>query len=262
MTKKISKKNLFCLFPPKAGKPKSQKFNTIQLATTYPPVPDSTSDWQAHYDFLEMGPWGSGLFGAPMDKEVEEMALRAIELAFEDGNKEKIAKSYRHLFHLYCEFNHPDSLTVGFETMAAAVKAYGPSTAEVGEELAMIACVHDSNNNHELAMKARDESIKIFEKSSTTERLFEALEMAISSASDIGRGDKVEEYARHGIRIVRERFIKGSEEYKDNLDYFRQMLDTAHDPPVPIEEQRRQLFAMFPNLQKGLEKIKRQQMRL
>jgi hypothetical protein len=266
MTKKISKKNLLCLFPPKAGKVKthenqlkqspkqSAKKSTWESAEIdFPPAPESTSDWQAHYNYLEMGAWGSGLFGAPMDRSIEEMAWRALELAVESGDKDKIAKSYRHLFYLYCEFNHPDSLTVGAKSVAAAVEAYGHSSAEVGEELAMLSVVHEFNNNHDLAMKVRDEAIEIFEKVSTTERLFEALELAICSACDMGRGDKAEEYARRGICLVKERCKKGSDEYIENMEYFEHMLETAHEPPIPIEEQRRQLFAMFPNLQKVIE---------
>lgn len=295
MTKKISKKNLLCLFPPKAGKLKIHESNKLKQYTKqsaqqftkqsgkgstkgsekefakgsaklfskestsasaemdYADAPDCTSDWQAHYDYLEMGPWGSALFGAPLDRRIEEMAWRALQLAFESGDKDKIAKSYRHLFYLYCEFNHPDSLTVGIKSVVAAVDAYGHSTAEVGEEVAMLAVVHEFNNNHDQAIAARDATIKIFQKGGTTGRLFEALENAICCASDMGRGDKVEEYARHGIRLVSERCNEGSDEYIEYMEYFEQMLESAHEPPVPIEVQQQQLLSMFPNLKKMFE---------
>lgn len=264
MTKKVSKKNLLCLFPLKATKSKGQAHNksirsTKELAKDSkwnaaelecPPTPGSTSNWEAHYNYLEIVGWGSGLFGAPMDKEAEVIALRAVQLAIESGDKFKIAKSYRHLFYLYSEFNHPNSLPTGIKSVAAALSAYGPSTAEVGDEVCMLAWVYEVNNKYDLAIAARDASIKIFEKGGTTDRLFEALENAIGSASDMGRGDKAEEYARHGIRLVKKRCKKGSYEYKDSMEYFEEMLATAHDPPLPIEEQRRQLLEMFPKLKK------------
>ncbi len=261
MTKKISKKNLLCLFPPKAGKLKSHASNKLfskestsaSVERDYPDAPDCTADWQAHYDYLEMGPWGSALFGAPLDRRIEEMAWRALQLAVESGDKDKITKSYRHLFYLYCEFNHPDSLTVGIKSVVAAVNAYGHSTVEVGEEVAMLAVVHEFNNKHDQAIAARDATIKIFQKDGTTERLFEALENAISCASDMGRGDKVEEYARHGIRLVKERCNKGSDQYIEYLEYFEQMLESAHEPPVPVEVQQQQLLSMIPNLKKMFE---------
>ncbi len=191
-----------------------------------------------------------------MDREIEEIALRGVRLAVGSGDKDKIANSCRQLFYLYSEFNHPDTRAAGYKSLAAAVNAYGQSTAEVGEEIAMLSVFHEYNNEHDQALKLRDASIKIFEKESSTKRIFEALEMAICSASDHGRGDKVEEYARCGIRVVKERCKIGSDEYTDNMDYFEQMLDTAYDPPVPIEEQRRQLFSMFPKLQKMVESMR------
>lgn len=259
MTKKVSKKNLLCLFPLKAGKLKVGGHNQLihsasqSAGVDYPPTPESTSDWQTHYDYLERSPWGSALFGAPLERAIEEIAWRALELAAESGDKYKIAKSYRHLFYLYCEFNHPMSLELGGRSVAAAANAYGHSTAEVGEELAMLAVVHEFDKDYDRAMIMRDASIRIFQRVGTTERLFEALEMAICSASDLGREDKVKEYARKGIRLVRKRCKKGSDEYIENMEYFKEMLATAHHPPVPIEEQQRQLFSMFPKLQKMFE---------
>ena len=253
MTKKVSKKNLLCLFPPKTGKPKNQEYNEVAQPSDFPKEPDSTSDWQTHYDFLEMAPWGTGVFGALMPKEIEEIALRALKIASESGDKYKTAKSYRHLFAFYCEFNHPDLVTIGVESVVAAVMAYGHSTAEVGEELSMLAYVHTLSKNRDQAIKALDGAIKIFERCGTTERLFEALESAICSASELECVDKVEEYARKGIRMVKKHCKRGSFEYKSHMEYYEEVLATADYPPVPIEEQRRQLLSMFPNLQKVFE---------
>ncbi len=70
------------------------------------------------------------------------------------------------------------------------------------------------------------------------------------SAKDNGRCKKSEEYARRGIRLVKERCEEESDEYIENMEYFEHMLEIAHEPPVPIEVQRQQLFSMFPKLQK------------
>jgi tetratricopeptide (TPR) repeat protein len=258
MTKKVTKKNLFYLFPKTEQKSNANNFGGLKdegvgvkaehSDAVGIDVPDGNSDWQAHHDFLESEGWGSGLFGAPLDKEIEEVALRAVKLANETNDAEKIAKSYRHLFYLYCEFNHPQSLAVGYKSVIAAARAYGTATPEVGEEVAMLADVHEFIKNFDQAIIARDATIKIFRKNGTDERLFEALESAIDAASDMGRPEKVEEYARCGIRLVKQRCKKGSDDYETNMDYFKQMLATANDPPVPIEEQRRQLQALREHL--------------
>lgn len=263
MTKKVVKKSFLCLFPLTKKKPASDVLSNMNdvLSAAKPGravacevnLPGRTSDWQAHHDFLESEGWGCGLFGAALDKQIEEIALRAVELAKESGDKERIAKSYRHLFYFYCEFNHPDSLTVGHKSVIAAVHAYGAATPEVGEEVAMLGNVHEFSGKFDQAITARDATIKIFRKSGSNERLFEALESAICSASDMGRADKVEEYARSGMQLVIQRCKKGSAEYNTNMEYFEEVLATANDPPVPIEEQQRQLMAAFPNLKQAIE---------
>lgn len=144
MTKKVTKKNLLYLFPKSEQKSNANNFGGLKdegggvkaehSDSVEIDVPDSASDWQAHYDFLESEGWGSGLFGAPLDKEIEEVALRAVNLANESNDAEMIAKSYRHLFYLYCEFNLPQSLAVGHKSVIAAARAYGTAAPEVGDQ--------------------------------------------------------------------------------------------------------------------------------
>lgn len=266
MTKKVSKKNLICLFPPRSGKEneKVDSKHALRLPSNKCEIhmpdenadwrmPAENADWQTLYDYLETSPWGPGLFGAPMDDKIRAILLRSIELAFKSEDKVKIAKSYRQLFYFCSEFNHPDTLEIGLSSVDLAVEAYGSLSAEVAEELAMVAVAYESRSEFEKALETRDASIKIFQNAGTDERLFEALEMAICSALDRGLGDKVEEYAKLGIQIVSERCKKGSAEYSENMEYFQEMLETAHEPPIPIEEKRNQLLAIFPALTKVIQ---------
>lgn len=254
MTKKVSKKNLICLFPPKGGKGK-RKARIMKLQRQVSELgelnghkrPDSSSDWQAHYDYLEAS--ASGVTFAS-DEMLEEYALRAVALAIKLGDKEKIAMSYKELFRLYSDTNHPDSISIGHKSVEAATEAYGESTVKVADEMVMLALCYEYEKDFGKTIELIDSFVKIKQSAGTEEEVLDALETAIWSASDCGRGDKVEEYARLGLQFVSKCTEIDSSELADDAEYFQQMLETAHTPPVSIDVQRRQLVAMFPGLEK------------
>jgi len=253
MTKKVSKKNLLCLFPPKSGNGKRQA-ELMKLQQQLSELgelnghirPNSTFDWQAHYDYLEASSLGA-TFGS--DQMIEELALRAVQIAHELGDRDKIAKSYSLLFRHYSETNHPDALSTGNKSVEAAISAYGESAVEVADELSLLAVNYEFTKYFDKAIELLDASIKIYQSVGTTEQLIDALEIAIWNAGDCGRGDKVEEYAQLGLQIVAERCKDGVGEFAETVEYFEQMIEAAHEPPV-IEEQRSKLLEVFPGLAK------------
>ena len=254
MTKKVSKKNLICLFPPKGGKGKwhADIFKLQQQMSELGELnghirPDSTSDWQTHYDYLEASAEGVTFAS---DAMLEEYALRAVALAIKLGDKDKIAKSYKELFRLYSGTNHPDSVRIGHKSVEAAADAYGELTVEVADEMAMLALCYEHEKDFGKTIELMDSFVKIKQSVGTPEEVLDALEAAVWSASDCGRGDKVEEYARLGLQFVSKcKEIEGGSLAEDS-EYFQQMLETEHTPPVPIDVQRSQLVAMFPGLEK------------
>ncbi|MBA3858670.1 MAG: hypothetical protein C0507_17325 [Cyanobacteria bacterium PR.3.49] len=254
MTKKVSKKNLICLFPPKGGKGKQQsdikklQQELSELGELNGHIrPDSTSDWQTHYDYLEASSLGL-TFGS--DEMIEEYALRAIQIAIEMDDKDKIAKSYKELFRLYCFVSRSNAIDVGNKSVEAAMVAYGDSAMEVADELSMLAQCYEFEKDFNKTIELLERYTQIYMKVGEKRDLLEALEFATYSASECGRGDKVEEYAKLGLQVVAEYCGNDGAEFADYVEYFQQMIETAHKPPVPLEQQRSQLVALFPGLEK------------
>lgn len=218
MTKKVSKSNLICLFP---SKPRASRGRAPQSNSS------DALEWHALNAYLETAPWGSALFGAPMDRVVEAKCIKAVKLALASDDLKKIAISVKHLFYLYCEFHIENALGAGVWSVEAAAAAYGEISAEVGEELAMLAVECEYRGKEDIALAMQEESLRIFETAGTTKRALEAFEMAICSAADRGQNDKVQYYARRGIELVKKRCVKGSKLYTENLEYFEQMLEST-----------------------------------
>lgn len=188
--------------------------------------------------------WAAGCM--EMEKLEIEEAESDLQESLEAGDREGIADAYSRMFGSYSAIKHPDTVEMGNKSVAAAIDAYGAGSLQHAEELSMFAVHYEFNGQSALARQARDESVNIFEKTAGVNRFIEALESVFTSYSPEYDGDALEAFARRGIAFVKAHSKPGTKDYRQNMEYLNDMLETAHDIPIPMEERIRNTAKLFP----------------
>lgn len=190
------------------------------------------------------------------EAEIKDL-MSELQEAVDEDDKEGIASAYSQLFGAYSSIKRPDTLEMGAKSLAAAIAAYGAGSLQHAEELSMFAVHYEHNGEPEKARKVRAESIDIFEKTAGVDRFIEALESVFTAESEEHDGDALEAYARRGIAFVEARCKRGTKDYKENMSYLRQMLETAHDEPISREERMQNTMVLIDAIRRSMrEKIK------
>lgn len=185
------------------------------------------------------------------EAEIKDLMIELQEFVDED-DKEGIASAYSQLFSAYSSIKHAGTLEMGAKSLAAAIAAYGAESLQHAEELSMFAVHYEYNGEPEKARKVRAESIDIFEKTASVDRFMEALESAFTAESEEHDGDALEAYARRGIAFVEARCKRGTKDYKENMSYLEEMLETAHDEPISREEKMHNTMVLINAISRSL----------
>jgi len=175
--------------------------------------------WQKHFKIAERQ------FESGKHKSVEEHALKALTAAREANNDQQVAVTLSLLSRFYMETGNPKAAETFREAVATAEKAYGPSSAELAEELEIFSCCLEELPNLEEAESVLLRALEIRESNQQDQQaIMTALDFLSEFYTKQNKHIEAEKYSRRALEIRKEIYGATSCELESIVEDYIQVL--------------------------------------